>query len=200
MPSHSTSHSSIHSNSSHGHSHSHGHGIHSVPISHHGGGMTPMPVSASGARKMQTIGAIMLPIGAVLLAIGLVNFGQFMTGFFDLDLSNFGAIFAAQISAMGFIFAGAIIAFVGLFLLIIGSTRRSASAAAAKSIPSTIGSPVSTIGSPFEHELRQDQPSVTPTINSPAGQATPGATKYCPWCGAPNGKDVSLCAKCAGQL
>jgi hypothetical protein len=200
MPSHSTSHSSIHSNSSHGHSHSHGHGIHSVPISHYGGGMTPMPVSASSARKMQTIGAIMLPIGAVLLVIGLVNFGQFMTGFLDIDFNNFGAIFVAQISAMVFIFAGAIIAFVGLFLLIIGSMRRAASVGAAAAIPSTVGSPVPTINTPVGQEIRQNQVAAVPTINSPSNQGTSAATKYCPWCGAPNGKGASLCAKCGGQL
>ena len=156
-----------------------------------------MSVSPAAARKMQIIGAIMIPIGAVLLVIGAIKFSELIFGGMDLGSLDFGAIIATQMAAMGFLFGGIAIAFVGLILLIIGKTRKSMSAGAATAVPSTISSPVSTIGNQANmigtamgQEVQQGQPAVTQG----------SATKFCPYCGAMNSKDAPRCIKCTGQL
>lgn len=162
--------------------------------------MATMSVSPGAARKMQIIGAIILPVGAVLLIIGAIKFGQLMSGFMDLDPFNFGAIAAEQMTAFGFIAAGAFTAFVGFIFLIIGSTRKSMSAGLATAVPSTIESPVPTIGNPISTIQAPVEQEMTASSIPQATQASTADIKFCAYCGARNGKEALRCANCTAQL
>ncbi|MBN2153470.1 MAG: hypothetical protein JW839_18590 [Candidatus Lokiarchaeota archaeon] len=196
-------HSSIgHSSIGHSSGYRHRHRIYHYHLGSpgfYGAGFGVMAVSPEAARKMQTVGAVLLSAGAAVLVAGIVCFSRFLFGDMDHFDHEFGTLFAA----MGLLFAGIPLTFVGLILVIIGSVRRSAPAGAAETVPTTISNPVPTAQAPVEPSQAADGPAPgeqgaeIPFPGPPGGdEGTRANVKFCPSCGIQNDGAAARCTNC----
>ncbi len=206
--------SSFSSHSSGFHGSSSRSGAHHRHRHHYSGPPKPFLVSPGAARVLLVVGFIMLPAGVILLANGAVDFSQpmnFSTG-----------------AGPGLIVGGALMIFIGMFLLFTGFASVSATAVAAAPCPSTmnspapstadtqapaandnpvaaVGSPIPAMGSPASvtsvPALQEHSlPAMAPFSTRSLSPATPDGGKACPFCGTQNDKTAFRCTKCAGQL